>query len=371
MEQTMIALLRHMLCGAPPPVLEAERLEELYTLAKQHDVTPLVAAAMRQGDAAVQAKRLIAMAIWRYERQQHDLEVICRAFEAAALPFIPLKGTVLRALYPEPWMRSSCDIDILVHAEDLTRARAALEALRFQYGGRTAHDISLISPNKTQIDLHYHAVEQGSAGNAHAVLKNIWEHASAPDGSVRYALDDEMLYFYHIAHMAKHFENGGFGVRQFLDLWLLNHKAEYDREKREQLLREGSLLAFERAAVQLAEVWLSGAESDRRTEIFAHFILRSGIYINTENRAALGQRKKGGRMRYIYSRLFLPYEQMKLLYPVLQKHRWLLPVMYLRRCGRLITGHKNGMSRAVRELRYQNSAEEQRDLDLLLEWVGL
>ena len=33
------------------------------------------------------------------------------------IPFLPLKGSVIRQYYPEPWMRTSCDIDILVDFE--------------------------------------------------------------------------------------------------------------------------------------------------------------------------------------------------------------------------------------------------------------
>ena len=39
--------------------------------------------------------------------------------------------------------------------------------------------------------------------------------------------------------MAKHFENGGCGVRPFIDLWILNHRRPFDRAKRESLLRDG------------------------------------------------------------------------------------------------------------------------------------
>ena len=60
------------------------------------------------------------------------------------------------------------------------------------------------------------------------VLAQIWDTAvSAGPGSHRLLLADEMFYFYHIAHMVKHFEVGGCGIRPFLDLWIMNHRMEH------------------------------------------------------------------------------------------------------------------------------------------------
>ncbi|MBO4954226.1 MAG: nucleotidyltransferase family protein, partial [Clostridia bacterium] len=35
------------------------------------------------------------------------------------IDFMPLKGAVIRQYYPEPWMRTSCDIDIHVKKDRL------------------------------------------------------------------------------------------------------------------------------------------------------------------------------------------------------------------------------------------------------------
>lgn len=51
----------------------------------------------------------------------HEYNRICDALESVEISFLPLKGSVLRQYYPEPWMRTSCDIDILVHENDLEK----------------------------------------------------------------------------------------------------------------------------------------------------------------------------------------------------------------------------------------------------------
>ena len=55
----------------------------------------------------------IIKAIYRHAQLSYEYVAVCDALETAQIPFIPLKGSVLRKWYPEPWMRTSCDIDIL------------------------------------------------------------------------------------------------------------------------------------------------------------------------------------------------------------------------------------------------------------------
>ena len=71
-----------------------------------------------------------------------------------------------------------------------------------------------------------------------------------------------------------------------------------------------------------------------------------------QNRIALQQQKQGGRFRYALSKIFIPYEVIKFHYPILQKHRFLTPVMEVRRWGKLIfCGH---LKRTTKELQYNN-----------------
>ena len=59
-------------------------------------------------------------------------------------------------------------------------------------------------------------------------------------------------------------------------------------------------------------------------------------------------RKCGGKVRYIMSRIFLSYDSLKVLYPTLQKHRWLTPIMQVWRRFRLL--FKGKMKTSLHEL---------------------
>ncbi len=58
-------------------------------------------------------------------------------------------------------------------------------------------------------------------------------------------------------------------------------------------------------------------------------------------------------MRYALSKIFLPYDDKKLHYPILNKHRWLTPVIEVYRwCRIILRGHTG---RAFNKLRYIQS----------------
>ena len=103
-------------------------LTRLYKLSKSHDLAHLVGSALSKNkiplNAEIKAKfdKQMLLAVYRYEKLQYELNVLREAFNAHEIVFIPLKGSVIRAYYPEPWMRTSCDIDILVDEAEVDRA---------------------------------------------------------------------------------------------------------------------------------------------------------------------------------------------------------------------------------------------------------
>jgi hypothetical protein len=184
-------------------------------------------------------------------------------------------------------------------------------------------------------------------------------------------MPDEMFYFYHIAHMAKHFEGGGCGIRPLIDLWILDNLDSADHHRRDELLARGDLLKFANSARKLSRVWFGGEEHDPVSLQMQDFILTGGVYGSSQNRIAVQQQKKGGRVKYALSKIFLPYDVIKFHYPVLQKHRCLTPLMQVRRwCKLIFCGH---LKRSAKELQYNNSITdtEAKNIQNFLHNIGL
>lgn len=380
-KKLMFALLRCAICGnvltsEEKALYKPEILTELLTVAKKHDVAHLVVFGLKKNNLLDEnAKKLegeIFKAAYRCEQQKHELQTICKTLEAAQVPFIPLKGSVIREYYPEPWMRTSCDIDVLVHESDLANATERLIESGFTFERKNSHDVSFITPNGVHMELHYNLIDDHSINAASDVLKDVWETAVLHENCrYRYDMTDEMFYFYHVTHMAKHFENGGCGIRPFVDLWILEHLVPSQTDKRDELLNKGGLSIFAKQAKLLSEIWLGEAEYTELTKQMEEYILQGGVYGSTENLITVQQQKKGGKLKYALSKFFIPYDVIKFHYPILEKHRWLTPVMEVRRWGKLIfCGH---LKRSVNELRYNGklSSDTAANTQTMLHNIGL
>ncbi len=350
---------------------------EAYNIAQNHDISHMLYKAISQ-KSSLFPKHILEkiekqqyLAIFRYQKLNHEFERLVAKLEELEIPFVILKGKSIAKYYPKAWLRTSCDIDVLVKESEVEKIADTLcKVFGYVRGVRGAHDISLRSHEGNHIELHYDLVENGRAKNSKAVLDKAWDNLINVSGKYHYELCDEMLYFYHIAHMAKHIENGGCGIRPFIDLWLLDNAVEHDPEKRDLLLLEGGLLDFANIARDLSEAWLEGREYTEEAKLLEEYILYSGVYGSTENRVASLQSKKGSKAKYIFSRIFLPYELLSQQYPVLQKHPILTPICHMRRWGRLF---KKGLSRPIRELKTAStvSKEDSERVGEFLKKIGL
>lgn len=380
--QILFALLRSAIRGTKLTESELESyssdmLQDLLKMSAKHDVIHLLALGLKQNELISkensEIKKYILKAVYRYERLRYEYDNLCDALEEAQIPFLPLKGSVLRQYYPEPWMRTSCDIDVLVHQNDLETAIAYLSTNHnYVEKERATHDVSLFTQTGVHVELHFDLVEEGRAKSAIDVLKHVWENVSVHKGyNYWYDMTDEYFYFYHIAHMAKHFETGGCGIRPFIDLWILDHMNDVDKVTRDALLSQGSLLKFTIVARELSEVWFGDKEADELTLQMQEFILHGGVFGSTDNRVAIQQKKQGGRFGYVLSRVFVPYAKLKRYYPVLAKHPWLMPIMQIRRWFMLLNPDVARMAKKEMAVNKKTERTEANEMNGFLENIGL
>lgn len=360
--------------------IDAQTVEQLIKIAKTHDLSHLLShvftkSKLSVGDA-VQQQFFFQQhysAVMRYERFSYELKRICDVLEQAEIPHIPLKGSVLRKYYPEPWMRTSCDIDILVHPEDIERAKqAVIQELGYEFVSKGRHDLGFFSESRVHFELHYSLIESDAVGQADKPLEKVWKYATPAKGkSFQYVLSDGMFYYYHLAHMAKHFVQGGCGIRPFMDIWILQHRMDSEPKERERLLKKGGILAFERQSAYLTEVWFGSAQHTEISQQMQEYLLGAGVYGSLSNRVAVEQIKKGGKLQYAWTRIWLPYDRLRFHYPILEKQKWLFPLFQVRRWGKLI--FCGGLARSTKELNAtsKTSPEKIKRVSNLLRQIGL
>ncbi len=348
----------------------------LYKLSKQHDLSHLIGDALDKNGLLEQGSKAREkflserdLAVLRYEQGKHEFINVCKALNQSDVQFIPLKGSVIRDYYNEPWMRTSADIDILVHKEDIDKATKILtENLQYTKLCESGHDVEFVAPSNVHLELHFALMQTNE--KYQSVLDRVWEYAICDEGN-RFRLADEMFYFHHIAHMAKHFKSGGCGVRSVLDCWVLIQTEKYSSDKVYKLLNDGGLYRFDSAIRKVASVWFGGEKADLLDEKVENYILYSGMYGDVDNRAAVNQAKHGGKSRYLLSRVFIPFWQLKLQFPILEKHKWLMPFCQVARWFRLMFGKKSDLAKKELKANVNVSNEKVKDVKDLLKNLDL
>lgn len=309
--------------------IDEEAVASLYRLSKAHDLAHIVGnalsgAGLLQGEAVKKFQKWQYLAIYRYQRILYELAALTAVLEEAEIPYMPLKGTVLREYYPDPSMRTSCDIDILVHPADLDKAKALLvEKLSYRPDSEGFHDIGFFTPSDLNVELHF--ALHGEDDKRTAKLGDPWDHCTLKEGSsFEYRMTNEFFYAYAMAHAAKHFYIGGCGIRPFMDIVIMKAYMPFDQKAVNRFYELTGLSDFAAYAERLSECWFGDGERDDTVDFMEEYILEGGTYGSMEGYIISIQGDKSGAY-YLFRKIFLPFADLKRQYPILNKWPILMP----------------------------------------------
>ena len=374
----LFSLIRSAICGtviekSEKKLYSEELLPELIDISKKHDIMHLLALGLKQNSLISNVDKSILEAVYRYEQNNYEYGVLCSALESAEIAFMPLKGSIMRKYYKEKWMRTSCDIDIFVHGNDLDKAISLLtDKFGYVYGKKGTHDVSLYAPSKVHVELHFDLIEDGRINNSTEVLKSVWEYSAVRDGyKYCYEMTDAMFYFYHIVHMAKHFEKGGCGIRPFIDLWILDKIETADIAERNNLLEKGCLSEFAQAVQRLSRIWFEGEEKDSLSEQVESYIFNGGVYGTVNNVFKIKAANGVGKTQSFLGLVFLSKEKLEEIYPNLKKYTILFPFYQVKRWFRIFKKDKRNRVKKLTNIRNSVSKEDINSTTALLDYLGL
>ena len=353
-------------------VLTEESCKKLYRIGAQQSILPIIWSGVKDldipGDWKQRFDKGCAKDLRAYVLRDYYLGKIREAFDEPGIPYVLLKGSVIRELYPEVWMRTSCDIDILVHEEDLDRAVEQIEAKTdFKSGKRQYHDIPMTN-GIISLELHFSIKED--MDNIDSLLSRAWEFSASTGMGTMYRFSPEYQLFHAVAHMSYHMVHGGLGIRPFIDLWLMRKKMACDEGLLREYCASCDLLKFYELACQLADVWMENTPHSETTTLLEDYCLRGGVFGNREQREASRQREKRGN-RYLLSRIFVRASFMQELYPELKRKPYLLPIYQIRRWISLLKKDRRKQIRSEIARTNQISRESIEAFDELLTRVGL
>lgn len=289
-QATYISLLRTAIWSTKPQILSDVNIDAIIEIAKRHSTGPLIYdVLLREIPDRLTAKQkatMIQISMQQMQSQLNLLSVMKVTVEAlnedGFLPVV-IKGFGLAALYPNPHLRPSGDIDLYVGTEHFPEACASIlrrypDAVRpdkMIYAGKHynievgENVIETHRVSYTFHDLHrnriYRQIEkEGMTGELPTMRFDDYEFA------VPKPTFNALFVFLHAWH---HFEHGGMNLRQLADWTLLLHRytavlnLELLRNRLKQLHMMEAWQAFGWVAVN--KLGLPEAEMPFYSELFA------------------------------------------------------------------------------------------------------
>ena len=381
-QQAIILLMKSAITGEAYALPEDFSLEQNLPLIKKHHIITqiydgAVTCGISQSEPAMQSMfqsylRLLLIT----ERQQAAIVQLRETFRAANIDHILLKGSTMRNLYPKPELRYMGDADILIRVDQYNQIRPLLQNLGYQELTEKSHELPWVSPSLT-LELHKCLIPDEHA-DWYRYYGDGWKLAKPATGS-EYTMKPEDAFIYLFVHFSKHFRNAGVGCRYVTDLWVWR-RANPDMD--ESYIRDGmkdlQMDKFYTLMLRLMDHWFGDAPGDALLDTVTDYIFASGSWGKSEDFAVSktvrdmerSGARSGSRVTFIRNSLFPPVEELKYRYPVLNKHIWLLPVMWLCRLFRKVFIKSGTLKRKLSEVKDMSSEKIKQKQDLL-ESVGL
>jgi hypothetical protein len=174
----------------------------------------------------------------------------------------------------------------------------------------------------------------------------------------RYDMKPEDEYIFLFSHFAKHYVDGGIGVRQALDLWVYRrHYPELNGAYVDGELEKLGLRRFHENVVCMLKCWFEDGAGNETTAFLGDFIFKSGVWGDVESHylaeEAKDQKNAGsfaaGRLRSVLRVIFPSREYAQVKYPVLRKWPILLPGVWVVIWLRTLLFNRNAIKRRKEE----------------------
>ncbi len=381
-KQALISVIKGGIQGGSITLPSDFNLETAISFAQRHQICSimlygLLAAGFKSDEP--QMKQLFSCALTEtviHEHQQVVSKTVFSAFEEAGIDYMPLKGSLLKELYPKPELRVMSDTDILIKTEQYDKVSAVLQSLGFTLAYESNHEIVWKRASDT-IELHKFLMPSYNT-YYYEYFSDAWSKA-AEVSPYRYRLKQNDEFIFTFTHFAKHYRDGGIGIKHFIDLWLLLSKNDLDIDYIVAELKKIRLDVFFFNVQKALETFFeNSAQSSETSELIINNLIDSGVYGKKENRKnayairSAGGHKVGsiiGRLSVIRKMLFPPRKSLCKRYSVLEKAPILLPFCWLLRIVQVIF-HPRRVGRSLQAVK-QSSSKQVISMENELKKVGL
>ena len=342
-------------CAIHGVVPEKERvkqldLELLYKVADHQMMTAITALSLEsagiKNEVLTQAK---GKAIRKEVLLDAERKSVQEKLEEAGIWYMPLKGAVLKDLYPAVGMRQMSDVDILIDDTRVKDVRRIMEELGYKHVHRNPiHDDYFKLP-VCNFEMHYRlfSAESYVFNNYYKRIKE--KLIKDEHNNFGYHLCAEDFYIYIISHEYSHYMSRGTGLRPILDIFVFceHHCDDLDWDYIEGELNELGITQFENKQRSLAYYLFDKGVLTEDTQEMLEQALSSGLYGSTSEYVNRRIERYGGgaigRIRYILSRIFLPLDTIRGCYSYFNRFPILLPIFPVYRLIQALTVKREKM----------------------------
>lgn len=207
---------------------------------------------------------------------KYEIENLLKCFDKEQIYNLPMKGYFLKNDYPNPFDRSIADYDILFDINDIDSIKNIFKQNGYKFKKNDDQQYHFVKAPFMYIEMHRSLLKKDNIN--YSLLENQLEKAKVRDG---YSYSKEMTledyYIYMLLHSAKHFSEGGIGIRMIADEYVFYKK--YSDQLNQKYLSEQfeklGITLFEKRLRDISLKWFSPDSSITDFDDVEEFILIS------------------------------------------------------------------------------------------------
>lgn len=277
---------------------------------------------------------------------------VCDSFKKENIEFLPLKGKILRNIYPQPYMRTSCDTDIYIRENDRESAKKCLYSLDFSLNScGDGVDVYFKEPVYC-FEIHFMPFD-GRLKNC-GCFGDLLERAEYDSACGYYRFNDNDLYLYNFLHLYKHFDYAGCGIKLFLDLYILSKRLDLNFYCINSVVENCGLTEFHETVLNLNKIFFEGESPKEKYKTLTAYILANGNFGNGAHAFSEEIKSDKSKHKFVFflKQWFLSTEQMKPLYPILEKAPFLLPFCWIHKGVRTLFRNPSAIKREIKKVKF-------------------
>lgn len=340
--------------------------EKLYEMSKFHSLTAAVCTALESAGVVLPKKwkEENAKAVRKNILLDAERANILNFMEQSGIWYMPLKGVVLKELYPKMGMRQMSDNDILFdekYVHDVTEYMVS-KGYTPEYHKHSNH-CSYTKPPIYNYEMHMMLFAKSSPMYGYySKIKN--KLIKDTDNQYGYHFSDEDFYVYLISHEFKHYNGGGTGLRSLADCYIYNKKKnQLDRKYIAAELKKLGLYDFEQRTRILADKVFAVPSTSpvltnsEREMLEDHLI--SGTYGTIKNKVKKNIKKYNidTKQKYLLKKLLPDMEHYRKYFPFFYRHKILLPVAWIFRLVRAFVLKRKNIIAEIKALNSINQVK--------------